>query len=57
MLYRTDERNPIVQRKGEIPECPAINVNTREIEYLDLNDENLDNLNNYIPLADLYLHR
>lgn len=57
MLYRIDERNPIVQRKGEIPECPAINVNTREIEYLDLNDENLDNLNNYIPLADLYLHR
>lgn len=50
---RTEELN-VVERSGEIPECPSINMKTGQIEYLDPNDETLD-WNYYMPLADLYV--
>ncbi len=46
--------NPVVMRKGEIPECPVIDITTGKLHYIDLNDEALDDLSKYIPVADLY---
>lgn len=49
------QRNPVVIRKGEIPECPVIDKITGKLKYIDLNDGALADLSNYIPLADLYV--
>lgn len=50
--YEHDERT--IVRKGELPECPCINLETLEVEYVDFNDSAIE-AKKFKPLSDLGL--
>lgn len=50
IMMKYDERT--IVRKGELPECPCINLETLKVQYVDFNDSAIE-AKKFRPLSDL----